>query len=156
MPSEFSARPNEPVVEITRSFGAPPAAVFDAWTTPEYVCGWWAPRGRSLLECDVDLRVGGSYRYVLEAPGGPPYTVAGRFVEIDPPHRLVTNFTVDVAPTDEIVEVTSFDALPGGTLVRIVSLHRSCMARDAQLADGAMEEAMEDHFARLDTLLGSP
>lgn len=153
---EFSARPNEPVVEISRWFRAPPASVFEAWATPEHMCHWWGPRDLSLAECEVDLRVGGTYRYVLRAPDGRSFTLNGRFVEIDPPLRLVTNFTVDAAPSDDVVEVTSFEESSGGTVVRIVSMHRSCSARDAQLADGFMASAVEDLFTRLDEVLAHP
>jgi uncharacterized protein YndB with AHSA1/START domain len=150
---EFSARPNEPVVEISRWFPSPPAAVFEAWATPEHVCHWWGPANVSLVACDVDLRVGGAYRYEYRAPDGRSFSVNGRFVEIDPPSRLVTNFTVDITPGDEVVEVTSFDPSAGGTVVRIVSLHRSSSARDAQLADGSMQAAVEGELSRLDEVL---
>lgn len=150
---EFTARPNEPVVEISRLFRAPVDMVFDAWVAGEHLCRWWAPSGASLVECNVDLRVGGVYRYVLQVPDGRATVLDGHFVEVDPPHRLVTNFTLDSAPDDQVVEVTTFTESPGGAMVRIVSLHRSCAARDAQLADGSMTAGMADEFARLDEVL---
>ena len=150
---EFTARPNEPVVQISRLFRAPVDVVFDAWITREHLCRWWAPPGASVVECNVDLRVGGVYRYVLQAPEGGATVLDGHFVELDPPHRLVTNFARDSAPDDQVVEVTTFTESPGGAVVRIVSLHRSCAARDAQLADGSMAIGMADQFARLDEVL---
>jgi uncharacterized protein YndB with AHSA1/START domain len=152
---EFSARPNEPVVEISRWFRSTPSKVFDAWTSPEHVCRWWGPPSLTLVECDVDLRVGGRYRYVLQGPDGRSYALDGQFVELDPPHRLVTNFTMSAAPDDQVVEVTSFNEFADGTAVRIVSLHRSCVARDAQLSDGVMEAGVADQFLRLDAVLAA-
>lgn len=153
---DFQARTNEPVVEVSRWFKAPPPLVFGAWTSPEHVCRWWGRPTLTPIACDVDLRVGGSYRYVLQAPDGHAYSLNGRFVEIDPPRRLVTNFHVELVPDDEVVEVTSFDDASGGTVVHIVSLHRSCAARDAQLASGSLPEAMIEQFARLDDVLARP
>lgn len=152
-PFEFSARPNEPVVEISRWFHAPATTVFAAWTTPEHVCRWWGTLGLSVVSCDVDLRVGGRYRYVLQAADGRTHTLDGTFVEIDPPHRLVTNFVLDAIPDDQVVEVSTFDDAGGGTIVHIVSLHRTGGARDRQLAEGDFRAGMMDRFARLDEVL---
>lgn len=150
---ELVARPNEPVVEISRWFRAPIAAVFEAWTAPEHLCRWWGPPTMSLVDCDVDLRVGGSVRYELQGPDGRSSVLDGHFVEVDPPSRLVTNFTLDSAPDDKVVEVTSFSESSGGTVVQIVSLHSSNAARDAQLADGSLAAGMADQFDRLDEVL---
>lgn len=150
----FHARPNEPVVEVSRWFDAAAADVFDAWTSPNHLCRWWGPASLSLVTCDVDLRTGGTYRYVLSGPESRSYELHGEFVEIDPPWRIVTSFVADVAPGDHVVEVTSFDEVSSGTFVHIVSLHRSCAERDAQLAVGSLEDTMMDQFSRLDALLG--
>lgn len=150
---EFSARPNEPVIEICRWFPAPPIMVFEAWTAPEHLCHWWGPASLPVTECNVDMRPGGSYRYVLRSRDGQPFGVSGRFVEVDPPSRLVTNFRLDAVPEDEVVEVTSFDHSAGGTAVRVVSLHRSCAARDAHLADGALQTNVAEELSRLDEVL---
>lgn len=153
---EIVARPNEPVVEVRRRLEAPPAAVFALWTAPDHLCRWWGPQGAdvSVVDCAVDLRVGGSYRYALRGPDGRVLSIDGRFVEIDVPSRLVTNWTVDSAPENRIVEVTTFDDSAEGTLVHIVTLHSSCAARDAQLATGAVS-VMDAEFHRLDEVLAA-
>lgn len=153
---DFQARPNEPVVEVSRWFDAAADDVFDAWTSPDHLCRWWGPMSHSLVTCHVDLRTGGTFRYVLTGPDGRSYELNGQFVEIDAPWRVVTNFVADVAPGDHVVEVTSFDEVSGGTLVRIVSLHRSCAERDAQLTAGSLQDALREQFARLDDVLGRP
>jgi uncharacterized protein YndB with AHSA1/START domain len=143
-PLALSALPNQPVIEVFRSFDAPVASVFSALTTPDLVRRW-----RDLSACEVDLRVGGAYRYVLRDGN----VVDGCFVEIEPPIRLVTNYVLDSLPDDTVVEVTSLSETTGRTAVRIVSLHSSCSARDRCIA--AVEKAMADAFERLDELLAA-
>ena len=74
----------------TRTFDAPPRLVFEAWTRPELLRQWWAPRslGMSLLSCEADVRVGGRYRLVFEGHGGsPPMAFFGQYLEVVPPTR---------------------------------------------------------------------
>ena len=72
---------------ITRTFRAPAPIVFDAWTKPEYVTRWWAPksRGVTLEQCDADLRPGGAYRYVLAHGKAERVTFFGKYLEIARP-----------------------------------------------------------------------
>src|SRR5215469_13429816 len=94
-----SAMGNETIVQrtadrelvVTRTFNAPAHIVFEAWTKPELLKRWWAPKsfGVSLFECESDLRVGGSYRYAFGRDPKNPEVFTGRYVEVDPPRRLV-------------------------------------------------------------------
>lgn len=59
---------DEPVVRFQRLIEAPPALVFDVWTDPEHLCRWWGPRALTLVVSEMDLRVGGAYRFVSRAP----------------------------------------------------------------------------------------
>src|ERR1700743_1823261 len=94
-----SAMKNETIVERTsdrelvgtRTFNAPAKIVFDAWTRPELLKRWWAPRsyGVSLFECESDLRDGGTYRYAFGRDPANPEVFSGRYLEVRPSSRLV-------------------------------------------------------------------
>ena len=88
--------PNDHEILLTRTFEAPRAAVFDAWTNAEHVRHWWDPSGVPLSSCEIDLRPGGSFRWVNSAHGG-DHVFAGTYREITPPERLV--FTVKILPS---------------------------------------------------------
>jgi uncharacterized protein YndB with AHSA1/START domain len=76
---------------VTRMFNGPAHIVFDAWTKPELLKRWWAPKslGVSLFECESDLRVGGTYRYAFGRDPKEPEVFSGRYIEVNPPSRLV-------------------------------------------------------------------
>jgi len=88
--------PTDRQILLTRTFEAPRAAVFDAWTNAEHVKHWWDPSGVPLSSCEIDLRPGGSFRWVNSAHGG-EHSFAGTYLEITPPERLV--FTVKILPS---------------------------------------------------------
>jgi uncharacterized protein YndB with AHSA1/START domain len=83
-------------IRLTRTFEAPRAAVFDAWTKAEHIKHWWDPSGVPLSSCEIDLRPGGSFRWVNSAHGG-EHAFTGTYREIKPPERLV--FTVKIFPS---------------------------------------------------------
>jgi uncharacterized protein YndB with AHSA1/START domain len=74
-------------LRFTRRLAAPPERVFEAWTQPDEVAGWWDAAGERLLRCDIDLRVGGAFTFVTR--GHPDMAFAGVYREIAPPSRLV-------------------------------------------------------------------
>lgn len=76
-------------IVITRRFAAPRQRVFDAHTKPELLTRWFGPHGWRLVVCEVDLRPGGAWHYVLHGPGGEEMALHGTYLEIDPPDRLV-------------------------------------------------------------------
>ena len=77
-------------IVMTRLFNAPRRLVFDAWTTPELLRRWYGARGWSLPVCEIDLRPGGAYRYVMRGPDGVEVTLRGTYRDVDPPERLVS------------------------------------------------------------------
>jgi uncharacterized protein YndB with AHSA1/START domain len=85
--------PTEREILVTRTFDAPCAAVFEAWTSAEHVKRWWDPSGVPLCVCEIDLRPNGEFRWVNSAHGA-EHTFAGTYREITPPERLV--FTVKI------------------------------------------------------------
>ena len=92
-------------LHLRRSFAAPPALVFDAFTRPELLVRWYGARGWNLVECEVDLCVGGAYRFVSRGPGGEEMGQSGVFREVDPPARLV------------MTELFDEQSYPGETLI---------------------------------------
>lgn len=83
-----------PILQLSRVIAAPRERVFQAWTDPIDLERWWGrPEGVDVPEVEVDLRVGGGYRIVMQAgPGGPIFPLTGTFIEVVPPERLVYSF----------------------------------------------------------------
>src|SRR6201992_3731865 len=85
-------RKSERELVVTRTFNAPARIVFEAWTTPELLKRWWAPKsfGVSFISCEADVRTGGTYRFVLAHPvSKEPIAFFGRYIEVTPNSRLV-------------------------------------------------------------------
>src|SRR5215471_16489614 len=84
-------RKSERELVVTRIFDAPARIVFEAWTKPELLKRWWAPKstGMSLLSCEADVRVGGSYRFEFGHGSSKPMAFFGRYTEVTPHSRLV-------------------------------------------------------------------
>ncbi|MGB7157310.1 MAG: SRPBCC domain-containing protein [Tepidisphaeraceae bacterium] len=87
-PNRTEAPPANRVLVITRTFDAPRALVFKAWTHPERLARWWGPKDFTLPYCEVEFAVGGGYRFCMRAPDGADHWVWGTYQEIDEPQRL--------------------------------------------------------------------
>jgi uncharacterized protein YndB with AHSA1/START domain len=124
--------PSEREIEIVRRFAAPRARVFDAWTKPDQIAAWWDPRRRPLAACEVDLRPGGSFRFVPQAAAGEAPPFVGRYREIAPPSRLVFA-TPGPSPGRETVGTLTFDEQDGWTTLTIRMSCDSRGDRDALL-----------------------
>src|SRR5882724_8698819 len=135
---------------VTRTFNGPARIVFEAWTKPELLKRWWAPKstGVSLLSCEADVRVGGRYRFEFgHAASEQPMAFFGRYIEVTPHSRLVwTNEESD----DGAVTTVTFEEKGGKTLLVMHELYPSKEALDA---NAGMENAMPETFAQLDELL---
>jgi uncharacterized protein YndB with AHSA1/START domain len=144
-------------IEVTRNFHAPRQLVFDAFTKPELVRRWLlGPGGWTMPVCEIDLRVGGAYRYVWSKESSKGTTVMGMggfFREIESPARLVATEKFDEAwYPGEAITITEFaDAAPV-TRTKITVRYQSREARDAALSTG-MESGMKAGYDRLETLL---
>jgi uncharacterized protein YndB with AHSA1/START domain len=135
---------------VTRTFNAPARIVFEAWTKPELLKRWWAPKstGVSLLSCEADVRTGGSYRFELGHGASKPMAFFGRYIEVIPHSRIVwTNEESD----DGAVTTVTFEEKGGKTLLILHELYPSKEALDATLA--GMEGGMPESFEQLDELL---
>jgi uncharacterized protein YndB with AHSA1/START domain len=104
-------------LELSRSLPAPPERVFAALARPVDVARWWGPRLFTTPEIEVDLRVGGRFRFTMQPPDGDRFHLSGEFLEIDPPSRLAYTFRWDEpAPDDrETVVTLTLDDVGEGT-----------------------------------------
>jgi uncharacterized protein YndB with AHSA1/START domain len=136
--------PSDVEIEITRTFDAPRDLVFEVWTKAEHVAKWWAPECVTMLDCQIDLRVGGAFRYFVEAPDGSQFAFKGEYREIVPPERLVHTQILDVPPYADSVAVVTvlFSERDGRTTIKETIRHPSMEARDGHLNSGMREGAV--------------
>ena len=148
--------PTDREIEIVRDFHAPRQLVFDAFTKPELVRRWLlGPPGWSMPVCEIDLRVGGAYRYVWRKDGVPDMGMGGVFREIVAPSRLVATERFDDSwYPGEALDTTVFVEEGGITKTKITVLYESKEARDTARRSG-MEHGMAAGYNRLDELLSS-
>jgi len=148
-------RTSERELVVTRTFNAPARIVFEAWTTPELLKRWWAPKsfGISFLSCEADVRTGGTYRFVFGHPAASkPMEFFGRYIEVTPHSRLV--WTNDEGAEGGAVTTATFEESGGKTLLVMHDLYPSKDALDAAIASGSTS-GMGETFEQLDELLVS-
>ena len=140
---------------ITRQFDAPARLVFKAFTTPELVKRWWGFPTSEWLVCEIDLRVGGRWRYVVRE-GEMEVGFNGEYREIAPPHRLVNTEMYegvpDPRPEDYAVNTMTLEEADGVTTMTVLVHHASREVRDMVLASG-MEGGMQVSYDRLEDLV---
>lgn len=144
-------------VVMTRSFRAPRQAVFEAMTQPELIQRWLlGPEGWTMPVCQVDLRVGGSYRYVWRnVKDGMEMGVSGVYREIVPPERIVHTERFDQPwyPGEAVITMVLTETA-GLTAMRMTILHVSTEGRDGMLKSG-MEKGVAQSYDRLDEILAA-
>ena len=145
-------RTSERELVVTRTFNAPARIVFEAWTKPELLKRWWAPQstGMSLLSCEVDARVGGTYRLVFGHDASKPLAFFGRYIEVIPNSRLV--WTNEEGGDGGAVTTVTFEDKGGKTLLVLHDLYPSKEALDAN--SGSMA-GMGETLDQLDELVVS-
>src|SRR5512145_2768559 len=139
---------------VTRTFDGPARIVFEAWTRPELLERWWAPKsfGLTLLSCEADVRVGGRYRLVFSHPAAPkPMEFFGRYLEVTPHSRLV--WTNEEGGDNGQVTTVTFEERGGKTLLVMHDLYPSKEALDGAIASGSTAGDMGETFEQLDELL---
>jgi len=120
------------VLALQMVVDSPLDRVFTALTEPAQVASWWGPRGYSMAEIDLDLRVGGRYRFTMQPPGGDPFHLAGEFLEIEPPRRLVYTFGYEEPDPDDRQTVVTLTLDQAGHETA-VSLSQDGFATEARL-----------------------
>jgi uncharacterized protein YndB with AHSA1/START domain len=144
--------PSDLEILIIREFAAPPALVYRAWTTPELVTRWWAGKQGTLTSVEIDLRVGGGWRYVLESDGF-EIAFSGEYRELVPGERIVTTEVYEAMPPvgDPVLNVVTFAPAGPGTHLELLVVAPDTQTRDAILGSG-MEVGMQLQFDLLDEL----
>jgi len=140
--------PTDEQILITREFDAPKHLVYRAYTTPELVERWWSGKRGAVTHAEIDLRVGGTWRYVMIANEGFEVAFHGEFREIVPNERIVTTEVYEGpeaagAPEDSVVNTVTFTELNGRTSLTILSECKDKDIRDA-IVDSGMETGMQE------------
>jgi uncharacterized protein YndB with AHSA1/START domain len=145
--------PADDQILITREFDAPPHLVWKAMTTPELVARWWAGRRGRVTDVEIDLRVGGRWRYVMVAEGGFEVGFHGEYREIVPNERIVSTEAYEGLPdADANASLNTMTLTPlEGRRTRMETLvvHRTQEHRDGHINSG-MESGMQESFDLLE------
>jgi len=143
---EVVADPGSPRIVMRRVLDAPRTLVFDAFTKPELVTRWKTPKQFEVKQCDLDLRVGGTWSITYRMPNGADIGFHGEFSEVVKPERVVRTFCMQGKPGKMMTETFIFEESGGGTLVTTIHEYETVEARDAaaaQAAGGSMEAAYQ-------------
>lgn len=145
--------PTEREIRMTRIFNAPRKLVFEVMTEPEHVKRWWGclGEGYSVPFCEIDLRVGGAWRYVGRSPKG-EYAFYGVYREIVAPERLVNTEIFEPFPDAESVVTTVLTEVNGKTHMALTATYPSVEVRDTVVASG-MEKGAAISYDRLEDLV---
>ena len=140
------------VLELTCVLDAPREWVFDALTEPAVLRTWWGPAGFTTPEIELDLRVGGGYRFGMQPPDGDLFHLAGEFLEIDPPNRLVYSFRWEEPDPDDRETVVRLSLRPCSDGTEL-SLLQDDFATEARLA--LHRDGWTESFQKLRELVAS-
>ena len=145
-------RTSERELVVTRTIDGPARIVFDAWTDPELVNRWWVPKSipMTLLSVEMDVRVGGTYRLVFQVDPTTTMAFFGRYLEVDPPSRLV--WTNEEGEGDAVVTTVTFEEDQGRTRLVVRDLYPSKDALDGAIASESIP-GWAEMFDQLDELL---
>ena len=145
-------RTSELELVATRTFNGPARIVFEAWTKPELMKRWWAPKsmGVPLRSCEMDVRVGGIYRLEFGKDAANAFAFFGKYLEVAPPSRLV--WTNDESE-DAAVTTVTFGERDGKTLLALHERYPTKEALDESIV--GMTHGTPEQFKQLDELLAS-
>jgi uncharacterized protein YndB with AHSA1/START domain len=141
--------PTDEQILITREFDAPKHLVYKAWTTPELVKRWWPGLRGEMTIAEIDLRVGGRWRYVMTATGGFEVAFHGEFREIVPNERIVNTEVYELPGAeplpaeDEPLNIVTFAEADGRTTLTVLVQTTSKELRDTIINSG-METGMQE------------
>ena len=144
--------PTDTQILITRDFAAPRHLVYRAWTTPELVKRWWAGQRGTMKTVDIDLRVGGTWRYVMDTNGGFEIAFHGEYREIVPNERIVNTEVFEMpgaSDSDASLNRVTFTEADGRTSLALLVETPSKEVRDAIIESG-MEGGMQEHMDLLE------
>jgi uncharacterized protein YndB with AHSA1/START domain len=151
-PAATITTPTDREIHIERVFDAPRDRVFAVYTDPELIPEWWGPRDTTTVVDEMDVRRGGSWRFVVHTADGSETAFRGRYREVTPPERIVQTFEWEGMPGHVSVETATFEDLGDRTKVTTTSIFHTTEERDGMLGSG-MEGGLNETYARLDELL---
>jgi uncharacterized protein YndB with AHSA1/START domain len=157
MASATVTLPTDTELLITREFDAPKHLVYKAWTTPELVKRWWAGRRGRVTSAEIDLRVGGTWRYVMIATRGYEVAFHGEYREIVPNERIVTTEVYEspeVADLEPPLNIVTFTEVDGRTTLELLTQCSSKELRD-MIVDSGMEAGMQEQMDELERVAAS-
>ena len=144
--------PTDEQILITREFDAPKHLVYKAWTTPELVRRWWSGERGEMTIAEIDLRVGGTWRYVMVADGDLEVGFHGEFREIVPNERIVSTEVFEGmpgVPGGEALNTLTLTEADGRTTLSVLVEHKTKEERDGHINSG-MEGGMQESMDRLE------
>lgn len=148
-----TAEPGKQDIILTRTFDAPRALVFQAYTDPKLIPQWWGPRKYKTIVDRMELKKGGIWRYINRGSDGQEFAFNGVYHEIAAPERLLYTYEFEGMPPGRAGIVTiTFEEQNGKTLLTDKSLFQSVEDRDAVVQSG-MEQGAAETFDRFEELL---
>ena len=133
---------------IEREFAAPASMVWRAMTEPELVRRWWHANRGEITACEIDLRVGGTWRYAMRPFSGEEFAFSGEFLDVVPNRRIVQTETFEPFPDATATNTTTLTEHDGVTRLRTLVQHTTAQARDMHINSG-MEPGLQDAFELL-------
>jgi uncharacterized protein YndB with AHSA1/START domain len=146
--------PSDTQILIERQFDAPKHLVYNAWTTPELIKRWWNAKRGTVTIADVDLRIGGTWRWVMMTDRGFEVAFRGEYREIVPDERLVFTEIFEPMPDAGALTTLTLVERDGRTMLTILTEHTNKSNRDAHINSG-MEAGMQDAMDLLEQVTGS-
>jgi uncharacterized protein YndB with AHSA1/START domain len=152
--TEFIIEPGRQDIVIRRVFDAPRDVVFKAMTDPTLIPRWWGPSGMTTEVSEMEVRRGGSWRFVHKDPDGSEYGFRGVYHDVVSPERVVQTFEFEGAPGHVTLETMTLEEFDGKTRYQAVSLYDSVETRDIVLQTG-MESGARETLERLADVISS-
>jgi uncharacterized protein YndB with AHSA1/START domain len=146
--------PSDRELEMRRVFQGPAAVLYDMWTMPEHVRKWYGVRSTTVTVCDIELRVGGKWRWVVVTPDGMEIAFSGEFLALDPPRRFQKTEFFEAMPGNGAVVTFTFDEKDGQTTMTMHMQFKTTEDRDLCLQSG-MEQGVREIYHNLDALLAA-
>jgi uncharacterized protein YndB with AHSA1/START domain len=146
--------PTDTQILITREFDAPRDLVYKAYTTPELVKRWWSAKRGEMTVADIDLRVGGGWRYVMVTEDGFEVAFHGEYREIVPNERIVSTEVYEAMPDAAALDTLELSEVDGRTTLTILVEHERKEHRDAHIESG-MEDGLQDALDLLEEVATS-
>ena len=146
--------PADDQILITREFDAPRHLVYKAYTTPELVRRWWTAKRGEMTVAEIDLRIGGTWRFVMVADAGMEVAFHGEYREIVPSERIVSTEVFEGFPDAESLNTLTLTETDGRTSLELLVQHQTKEHRDAHINSG-MENGLQDAMDLLEEVAGS-